>query len=164
MCSSKHKLLACVGESQHWSLRSHALTVAQLASTSQLKANYALSLRGCFALFFLLCFFFLFLFFLIYKRAIVWELSCECGAGVLFLSGQFAAVSPGHPRTKQPDSVNHAAASSYSGYFRRCRKFGNHRLLCRSNFSLLLISVGGLFDAHTGWQVHHSSVVKSTQY
>lgn len=33
MGGSKHKLLACVGESQDWSLRSHALTAAQLAST-----------------------------------------------------------------------------------------------------------------------------------
>lgn len=33
MGGSKHKLLACVGESQHWSLRSHAPTAAQLAST-----------------------------------------------------------------------------------------------------------------------------------
>ena len=33
MAGSKHKVLACVGESRDWFLRSHARTVATLAST-----------------------------------------------------------------------------------------------------------------------------------
>ena len=98
MCGSKHKLLACVVESQHWSLRSHSLPAArQLTLASSQLATGSTAAR---------------LFRTVYSRAFVWELVCDCGPSFLFFSEQFAAGSrtvSAHKATRK--SVNHGEST-----------------------------------------------------
>lgn len=111
---SKHKLLACVGESQDRSLRSHALTAAQLASDGYLDAN-------------MLC-----------RYVAVQHFFTGVHWSGSWLSLLFRAIRSSGPfdiNAQSNTKSNIHAVRTWGGHFRCCGKFGDDGF-CKSHIGL----------------------------